>query len=55
MALLLVHSGRSNSCSTHGEGGNDLSVGDVGNGVSYLREVPDEVMQELLGGLMKLL
>ena len=38
-----------------GESGDGLSIGDVRNGVSCLREVPDEVMQGLLRGLMKLL
>ena len=38
-----------------GEGGDGLGVSDVGNRVSCLQEVSDEVMQGLLGGLMKLL
>ena len=38
-----------------GEGGDGLGFGDVGNGVSCLQEVPNELMQGLLGGLMKLL
>ena len=38
-----------------GEGSDGLGVGDVWNGVSCLREVPDKVTQGLLGVLMKLL
>ena len=38
-----------------GEGDNGLGVGDVGNTVSFLREMPDEVTQGLLEVLMKLL
>ena len=38
-----------------GESGDGLDVSDVGNGVSCLREAPDEFTQGLLGGLMKLL
>ena len=38
-----------------GESGDGLSVSDVGNEISCLREAPDEVTQGLPGGLMKLL
>ena len=38
-----------------GESGDGLDVSDVGNGISCLQEMPDEVMQGILGGLMKLL
>ena len=37
-----------------GEGGNGLDVGDVGDGVSCLREAPDEVTQRFPRGPMKL-
>ena len=37
-----------------GESGDGLGVSDVGNGISCLRETPDEVAQGLPKGLMKL-
>ena len=38
-----------------GESGDGLGVSDVGNKFSCLQEAPDEVMQGLPSGLMKLL
>ena len=37
-----------------GKGSNGLNIGDVGYGVSCLRETPDKVAQRFPGGLMKL-
>jgi hypothetical protein len=38
-----------------GESGDGLGASDVGNGISHLREAPNEVTQGLPKGFMKLL